>query len=97
MKPIFLLQNENSLIYKFIINLAKPLASGDNITLKVVDEQEVLLGNYTTYFKEGQFAPVREGIHEPDAQFTLKKIFSNRSRKMPMSISLIRKNSIGVG
>jgi hypothetical protein len=70
-----ILQKENSLIYNFIINLAKPLASGDNITLKVVDEQEVLLGNYTTYFKEGQFAPVREGIHEPDAQFTLKKSF----------------------
>jgi hypothetical protein len=70
-----ILQKEDSLIYKLIIDMLKPLASGDNITLKVVDEQEVVLGHYTTYFKQGQFAPIREGIHEPGAQFTLKKIF----------------------
>lgn len=70
-----LLEKEDSLIYKIVIDIANQFASGDNITLKVVDERDAILGNYSTYFKNGQFAPILEGIHEPDAQFTLSDKF----------------------
>jgi len=70
-----LLQKEDNLLYKVAMDIANQFASGDNITLKIVDEQGKPLEYYTAYFKDGQFAPIREGIHEPDAQFSLSKHF----------------------
>lgn len=70
-----LLQQENKLIYKVAIEIVNRVASGENITVDVVAEDGAPLGRYTTYFKDGQFGPIREGEHEPDAHFRLSRPF----------------------
>lgn len=67
--------HQDRLVYATAIALVNKLVGGDNITLRVIDEKGELLGRYTTYFKEGQFGPVKKGELEPDARFTLKRDF----------------------
>lgn len=70
-----LTMRQDSLVYAAAIALIDKFAGGDNVTLRVVDEQGDVLGQYTTYFKDGQFAPVRKGELEPDARFTVRREF----------------------
>lgn len=67
--------HQDKVVYATAIALIDKMAAGENISLKVVDENGDVLGRYTTYFKAGQFAPVRKGELEPDARFAVRRGF----------------------
>jgi hypothetical protein len=59
--------------YSDIIAVMNRLFSGETISLRIVDEKGEPLEYVTTGFVEGQFTPIREGVHHPDAKFTLSR------------------------
>lgn len=70
-----LTMHQDRLVYKTAIALIDKIAGGNNIALRVLDAKGNALGQYTTYFKDGQFAPVKKGELAPDARFTLHREF----------------------
>jgi hypothetical protein len=61
--------------YSLIIPLMNRLFSGQNVSLRVVDDDGAPLEYVTTGFVDGQFTPVRPGVHTPDARFTLRRTY----------------------
>ena len=61
--------------YREIIALMNRFFSGQTITLRVVDERGEPLEYVTTGFVDGQFTPIRKGVHDPDVRFTLSRGF----------------------
>lgn len=70
-----LTQNKDSLIYGSVIAVINQFVSGQTISLRVVDDSETPVGYFTTGFVDGEFTPIREGEHGPDARFTLRQSF----------------------
>lgn len=66
--------NRNGPVYGSLLALVNEFASGDAITLKVVDECGESL-YFTTRFIDGEFTPIREGEHDTDARFVLERSF----------------------
>lgn len=61
--------------YSEIIAVMNRLFSGQTISLRIVDEKGEPLEHVTTGFVDGQFTPIRPGIHDPDARFSLSRDF----------------------
>jgi len=61
--------------YREIISLMNRFFSGQTITLRITDENGEPLEHVTTGFADGQFTPIRKGVHEPDVRFTLSREF----------------------
>lgn len=61
--------------YSDIIALMNRLSSGQTISLRITDEKGEPIEHVTTGFVDGQFTPIRAGIHHPDAKFTLSRDF----------------------
>lgn len=70
-----LLEHKDSLLFKAAMALMERFAAGDNISMKVISDSGKTLGYFTTYFKDGQFAPITEGVHEPDKALTVSDSF----------------------
>jgi hypothetical protein len=58
-----------------VLALINRFASGDTITLQVIDDTPAPAGYYTTRFVDGQFTPVQPGEQHPDDRFTLHRRF----------------------
>ncbi len=59
--------------YNLIIPLMNRFFSGQDVSLRVVDDDGTPLAYVTAGFVEGQFTPVRPGVHSPDARFSLRR------------------------
>jgi hypothetical protein len=70
-----LVEHRDNPLFKAAVSLADKFAGGDNISLQVVNDAGESLGHFTTYFKDGQFGPTTEGVHEPDKAFIVKQAF----------------------
>lgn len=58
-----------------LLNLLNQFASGDTIVLAVTGTGEAEPPTYTTRFIDGQFTPISEGAHDPEAHFSLDREF----------------------
>lgn len=70
-----LMKQKDDLALKGIVVLLERIFSRENITLEVVDETGESMGYFTTRFTNGQFAPVRPGIYDPETQFIVKRSY----------------------
>ena len=66
--------HRDSAVYGSLLAVLNELASGDAITLKVVDDSGEDR-HFTTRFIDGEFTPIREGEHDTDARFVLERAF----------------------
>lgn len=66
-------QHKDDLGFQIVLKLVNQIASGDTITLKVVDNAGETEENFSTRFVDGEFTPVDKGELDPDARFTLER------------------------
>ena len=70
-----LAQHREQFPYKQIITLLDRLYSGETLTFRIEDEDGREEAIVTTGFIDGQFTPIREGEHNPDAHFILHRSY----------------------
>lgn len=68
-----LVQRRDEFPYKQLIALMEQFFSGQTLTIRVEREEAQPNEYFTTGFVHGEFTPIREGVHGPDAQLSLNR------------------------
>lgn len=58
-----------------MVNLLQTSFAVENLSLTVTDNTERPISSYTTRFINGQFTPVKQGVHHVDKSFTVKQSY----------------------